>query len=117
MIRVFVYGTLKKGYGNHHVLGANPSFLGEGKVMGMQVYHGPGFPYAYTGAGCVIGEVYEIGDHDARRVDQLEGYPYHYDRKEVLVDMDGWSTTAWMYFVHEKPNTELIEHGIWRGRR
>jgi gamma-glutamylcyclotransferase (GGCT)/AIG2-like uncharacterized protein YtfP len=116
-MKVFVYGTLKRGKGNHHYL-ENSAFLGEGLVQGMQVYHGPGFPYAYTGAGAVMGEVYEVNQPTAAALDRLEGYPYHYDRKIVSVRMSGPEDhyeDAWMYYVHEKPKGELIETGVWHG--
>lgn len=116
MINFFVYGTLKQGYGNHRLL-ANATYLGDGTVHGMQLYHGPGFPYAFTGDGKVKGEVYAVRPCDIGRLDALEGYPHHYDRKEVQVlDAKGEITHAWMYYVHNRPRGEFIPDGVWSRR-
>lgn len=109
----FVYGTLKAGHGNHGLL-ADATPHGNGTVYGMQLYTGPGFPYAYTGEGKVVGEIYSADATTARRLDLLEGYPHHYDRKEVDVELEtGEVVKAWMYYVHTKPRGELLTEGVW----
>lgn len=117
-IPFFVYGTLKKGYGNHRIIeGAFP--LGPGTVKGMAVYDGPGFPYATLGEPDeqVVGEVYACTPEMARRMDILEGYPHHYDRAKVNVLVGEEKQEAWMYFHPNRKEVEKfytrIPEGVW----
>lgn len=124
-IKLFVYGTLKKGKCNHSVLG-QAKFLGKGTVVGYDMYSNGYYPYAmFTGSNsrCISGEVYEIDDVSFKRCDQLEGYPRHYDRTMVNVFMDGKifdknaDITAWIYYTdEERTNTtglKYLENGVF----
>lgn len=42
-----------------------------------------------------------ITDECERSLDQLEGYPFSYDKKEVLVEYDGQKIWAMVYHMHE----------------
>lgn len=124
---LFVYGTLKRGYGNHHYLGDDAIFYGKAKVTNVCLYHGPGFPYAFlTDDGAIAkGELYQIDDAALARCDSLEGYPYHYDRKKVLVVLNEntiddpfiWTEEAWIYVSPNQPRGSKIESGEWNGRQ
>jgi gamma-glutamylcyclotransferase (GGCT)/AIG2-like uncharacterized protein YtfP len=106
MVKLFVYGTLKKGYRNHHVLGTDAVFIGNGAVLDMTMHQGPGFPYAVPKADAQIrGELYELPDLIA--CDRLEGYPHHYLRSQYHVWLNDGSAplNAWVY--HAGPNVNL----------
>ena len=105
MVKLFVYGTLKKGHRNHPVLGPEARFIGIGTVFGMTMHKGPGFPYAvFKDKSFIRGEVYSLPDLD--NCDRLEGYPHHYQRWEVLVYLDDNSVeSAWVYTAG--PNVNL----------
>ena len=108
MVKLFVYGTLKKGHRNHRVLGPEAKFIDVATVYGMTMHKGPGFPYAVFKVDSEIrGEVYELPDLLA--CDRLEGYPHHYLRTEVLCwydDNEYYHTeNAWVY--HAGPNVNL----------
>lgn len=99
----FVYGTLKRGYGNNRILGRS-EYMGSATTKDtaflldygcpVLIFHDEGKP--------VRGEVFKVTD-DATcyRLDCLEGYPRGYDRKEVTVILNGEETTAWVYFQYD----------------
>lgn len=83
---VFVYGTLKKGFGNHTLL-ANSKFLGTDVVKDHTLIQSPGFPYMVESEGSQArGEVYEVDERIVRYLDALEGYPTHYQKKEIRTE-------------------------------
>lgn len=80
-MKIFVYGTLKRGYRNHDYL-ANASFLYQDTISG-QLYtiDGVDFPAYLPGQGLVHGEVYEIDDTILSLLDRLEGNGHLYQRE------------------------------------
>ena len=113
LIKVFVYGTLKKGFGNHILLEGS-KFLGYAKTNPLftMVSLG-GFPAVIIdGETSIQGEVYEVNEEALRSLDRLEGHPNWYKRIEVVTDL----CKAWMYCMHPgyvKPVNPIIESGIW----
>jgi gamma-glutamylaminecyclotransferase len=92
---VFVYGTLKRGYGNNHIL-AQSKLLGEGQTVARCRLYDAGFPVLRRrtnrdGAwnAPVRGEVYEVTSQETMdRLDRLEGegHMYHRRRKKIQLD-------------------------------
>lgn len=87
---VLVYGTLKRGYGNHGVLG-NSKFLCEGTTKDSiySMYDG-GFPFVSATLGNKIGrikgELYLVEEENIMgALDRLEGVPYLYIHERVKV--------------------------------
>lgn len=119
-MKVFVYGTLKNGHGNHHWLGDNYVFLGQAttKCDDMALYDlGPfpcvSYPPEGEGGTIITGELYEVDEPTFKMVDMLEGYPDHYGRKLIRVDHCGNEHAAWIYFYATSPkNLTPIGH-IW----
>lgn len=125
--KVFVYGTLKKGYGNNRLLQGS-SFLGKDKTKEEYILGDVGFPYAFPSYVFseitppqdlfkpVLGEVYEVDEETFSRLDHLEGVPYHYKR-EVIETEGGHS--AWMYYNFDELSInhcyKCSEHeGAWK---
>jgi len=83
-MKIFVYGTLKRGYGNNRLL-QNAKFVGEKTLEGYKLYNA-GFPVARQSYGDrVQGEVFEIADSDTmtlQLIDFLESNGRMYDRTE-----------------------------------
>lgn len=102
--RVFVYGTLKQGYNNHHVIEPyNPQLVGKGTVQGFTLLH-LGFPGAIEAEDKhITGEVWDCTPNAPAmaRCDGLEGVGTgFYDRVAVDVQLeDGTTTEAWMYVL------------------
>jgi gamma-glutamylcyclotransferase (GGCT)/AIG2-like uncharacterized protein YtfP len=87
---VFVYGTLKRNYGNNVIL-QHGRFIDNDIIDGYKLifsHDRGGFPYAIENEGTGIkGEVFDItGDNFERtlsRLDNLEGHPDWYRRTEA----------------------------------
>ena len=110
---VFVYGTLKKGMGNHDLLG-DSDFLGECVIPGTLINLGAFPAYIITEEkGTVTGEVYELKEPVFLTLDRLEGYPDFYNR--VLRETPFGE--AWVYYIpaswREDYSYEIIESGVW----
>jgi gamma-glutamylcyclotransferase (GGCT)/AIG2-like uncharacterized protein YtfP len=81
MPKVFVYGTLKRGYGNHRVMeAAEGEFLQKDTIKGYEIYNTGCFPAVVEGEGVVQGEVFEVPEEGMYFLDRLEGVPRLYDR-------------------------------------
>lgn len=82
-MKVFVYGTLKKGYGNNVLLNGT-KFIEERTLKGYKLYDA-GFPVAAPSEGNSIkGEVYELPENspNLQWLDRLEGNGRMYNRTE-----------------------------------
>ena len=79
--KVFVYGTLMNGEGNHHFL-ENSTCLGKAAIEGYDMYNVGGFyPAIIPGNSRIIGELYEVPENDMPSIDMLEGEGSLYIRK------------------------------------
>lgn len=113
---VFVYGTLKRGFYNHDLLG-DSEFICEATTKDQypMVNIEKFFPYLIDDKGKgyrVVGEIYKINEPILAMLDILEGYPEHYNRKEIKVVSLGVELTAIAYFLNEKidySDLELLE--------
>src|SRR5690606_2904045 len=111
---VFVYGTLKRGYGNHGVLGGS-EFVGEAVTDRHNYYmFDGGFPWVVDGGEHkVVGELYEVKSKNILdNLDRLEGVPYMYVKSEVdVVTLYGQHYSAYMYIASEASTRRLFELG------
>lgn len=83
---VFVYGTLKRGKGNHGFL-ENSTYLGEYYTDNNYTLIVSGLPYMVkrTNGGGVQGELYKIDEDTLKDLDLLEGHPNFYRRETIPV--------------------------------
>jgi len=83
---VFVYGTLKQGFGLHRIL-ENDKFLGEAYTINeaFDLFSSGGFPYLWKGSHRVRGELYEVSDETMKHLDYVEGVPRHYNHIYPIV--------------------------------
>ena len=106
---LFVYGTLKQGYGNHNYILKDQKFLGEARTSERYFMWGKnaGFPYIsrlpyiiYPKL-CVLGELYEVDPTALAECDRLEGHPHFYERHEidVVTIEDNKKYIAWIYEI------------------
>lgn len=120
MDKVFVYGTLMKGYGNHHSYLSHAEFVGTAEITGYALYAVSSFPgIVPEGEERVKGEVYKVDGDTLKRLDYLEGEGSLYLRKQVDVFVKGQLARAWTYlWNHEIEGTEKInyEEQPWKGR-
>ncbi|MFZ3373652.1 MAG: gamma-glutamylcyclotransferase family protein [Desulfitobacteriaceae bacterium] len=120
MDKVFVYGTLMKGYGNYCYYLSESEFLGKGEITGYALYAVSSFPGIVPEVGeKVKGEVYKVNRDTLKRLDSLEGEGSLYLRKQVEVLVEGQIVQGWTYiWNHETEGTEKIEHDAqpWKGK-
>lgn len=114
-----VYGTLRKGHGNHRCI-EGAEFLGKFIVKHHMMWSNGAFPYiCYAPCKHVVVEVFEVNDAQFKRCDGLEGYPTHYQRKLIPFFLDVKDPDpiglAWIYYVTEEPdrNADIIPSGDW----
>ena len=118
---VAVYGTLKRGYGNHRWAEADGAeFVSEGHTDKMYtMFNGPFPKVKEDGSDGIHVEVFRI-PNEPDNMDMLEGHPSHFKREEIDVycrEIMG-KMKAWMYiYQHE---TSLFDNylpsGKWNGR-
>ena len=89
---VFVYGTLKNGCCNHHILTpfikTRVSFKAS-TVEKYPMYKGESyFPFLENQPGIgnhIIGHIFEIDDDNMHRLDRFEGVPHLYKREMIKI--------------------------------
>lgn len=109
---VFVYGTLKVGYGNHYLIGENPLSVARGEAVSDDANFAMtniGFPYlitVQTGGFLAKGELYQVDDSCLARLDRLEGVPHHYRREQRWFKQEAMNghgvrlILAWVYICN-----------------
>lgn len=99
---LFVYGTLMRGFHNHHLL-RNSEFVGKA-ITYLPAYeldsHGA-FPALHeVGNGYYVkGEVYVVNDEILSRTDRLEGHPNWYQRGLISCKVDNRIYIVWAYVM------------------
>ena len=120
MNKLFVYGTLKQGHGNHRLL-TDAKFVGTATTsQEFTMYSTGGFPaLVHSGDTSIFGEVYEVTDEEFSRLDVLEGYPHMYTREQISVNVgeegDSFvSNNVWVYiWNYELDDMPVVESGEW----
>lgn len=116
--RVAVYGTLKRGFSNHHLL-QHADYLGEAVLTDITLYDLGWFPAArLEPSRGVRVEVFDIDESTLEALDQLEGYhswqPEHsfYQRHQLSTPLG----MVWVY-IYNRPvqGLEVITKGEWLG--
>ncbi|MFA7405829.1 MAG: gamma-glutamylcyclotransferase family protein [Pelobacteraceae bacterium] len=108
---VFVYGTLRKGHSNNHLL-KDAYCYGTGSTeAGYTMYLISGFPYVTSSESRypIVGELYAVDDDTLNSLDRMEGHPRYYERKQTTVIVEGERHVAWMYF--RDPQGVLMKNG------
>lgn len=113
---VFVYGTLKRGFGNHPRFMKNEQpVCSTATIKAVMVDLGP-FPAVREGNGTVTGELYLVSKESLeQQLDRLEGHPNYYRRRQVEVQTPHGNQWAWVYFAYRIPTNyaPIIPNGIW----
>ncbi len=114
MKRLFVYGTLKRGFRAEGFL-KEATFICTTKtrdaIWNMTAYHPQKFPYPAVqegGVSYISGEIYEVPDHlwpDLDAYEQIEDE--HYKRETIVFDQD---MMAEIYIDTDKKNTPIPDH-------
>lgn len=117
---VFVYGTLKQGFSNHHFL-ANANFLGNALTCKSYALYCSGLPFVIRDQAVsrIFGEAYSVDGVTLKALDCLEGHPSCYRREQIQICLNEKSLPAktflaWIYF-YPKPVGRLLPVGIFKG--
>lgn len=118
-MNLFVYGTLMKGFSNHHYM-KSCTYLGKAKTIHKYAMFSTDFPFVTNKQADVeiIGEVYSVPNKDILLpIDELEDHPQEYERKPIPVMLIDSQTTieAQLYFKEivdlDQPDLESISSG------
>ena len=107
---VFVYGTLKRRFGNHSVMvEAGGKFVGTAMIEGYAAINVPWFPYAIKKDGSRLkGEVFFVDSEGLKMLDLLEGYPSHYNRTVTNTPYG----LAWVYHTERDMAVNIKKFGF-----
>jgi len=118
---LFVYGTLKRGCKNHHVMeSGHTPFLANATTTGTLINLGPFPGFKRDGGLTIHGELFSVSDAFLRRADRFEGVPTMYTREEIQVRTEaGQYEMAYVYEVTDetiqsyRAGNRVIPSGIW----
>lgn len=117
MTYVFVYGTLKRRYGNNCLLRTS-EFVGEAATIEPMCIYDVGIPVVTLAKTAelkeyalpIVGEVYRVSDSVLSDLDILEGHPDLYTRieKRVTFMSDRSNMLTSMYVILQDLNYNLL---------
>jgi len=110
---VFVYGTLKSGFHNNHLL-KDDKYICKGFTEEKYLLTEDGIPYVSEQIDyCNIhGEVYNVSVDSLISLDILEGHPMWYERKKVNIKgSNGNVYNCWLYFNEQSLGSLLNQDG------
>lgn len=115
---VFVYGTLKRGCSNHHVL-AGQQLLGAARTApGYRLHHlgeYPGMIAASDDTIGVAGEVWSVDAATLARLDAFEGTAEGLYRRESIKLLPPFADLRVDTYLYAQPvaNRPIIPTGVW----
>lgn len=106
---MFVYGTLKKGYGNHFIMDG-AKYLSEAYIVGWEMRDLGGFPaITKSDGGKVHGEMYIVSPQVLKeRISLRDTHPYLIEKVKSDKGFD-----AWVYYMEHETKSTVIESGRW----
>lgn len=118
MTQVAVYGSLRKGFGNHGRLLGAPLVGQTTTTQPYSMYSLGGFPMVQLEGekiSPITVEIYDCNAEQLRSLDMLEGYradsqSNFYNRSEVETGLG----TALIYHIEGREGRELVESGDWK---
>lgn len=114
--RVAVYGSLKRGCHNSHLL-RNARFIGTDRLSCLTLYDLGPYPGARLrpSRGVEV-EIYDVNDKGLAALDELEGYNPR-QRRTSLYQRRRLATrygTAWVYLYNQPVrHHQRMEQGVW----
>ncbi|HET9929355.1 MAG TPA: gamma-glutamylcyclotransferase family protein [Polyangiaceae bacterium] len=112
--RLFVYGSLKRGFANHRVL-RNADFLGECRTAPhYRLFDLGAYPALATdGALSITGELYSYPVEHFSELDAFEGPAY---RRGTVALSDGSTAEAYLLVTAECDEAIELHTDTWRAR-
>lgn len=114
MVRLFVYGTLKRGFSNAARLDGAAFERRASTSPGYAIYMVMGYPALVTAsAGVVHGELYGVSDEHIALLDAFEEVPHRYRRETIVLD-DGTCADAYVGTTMAGSGHPMIDGGRFR---
>lgn len=130
-MRIFVYGSLKRGHFNHSILEEGKArFLTDDAIHGYTMYSLGPYPFIIpaisipgqfypSSHGIVYGEIYDCSPELVKKLDNLEGHPRFYQRTTVDHVFSKQESYAYVmrdqfasnYFTHKRAHE--VPSGVW----
>lgn len=115
MRKIAVYGSLRKGLGNHRLIEDSTQLSTEEVEIPYKMISLGGFPGLIPSdtLNKIKIELYEVTDHTYRRVEMLEGYPSFYQKNIIKSSLGEVEV-----YVLEDPryqSSNPVESGDWVG--
>tara|TARA_R100001509_G_C4822623_1_gene200375 strand:+ start:399 stop:761 length:363 start_codon:yes stop_codon:yes gene_type:complete len=114
--KIFVYGSLMRGFYNHSVL-YGAKFLKNGITKRDYVlYDLGGFPgMVKNGNNSILGEIYEVDSLTLNMLDGLESHPDFYKRTPIELG-DGTKVQTYILNNSYIKNCPIIKSGDWKNK-
>ena len=119
MVKVAVYGSLKRGFGNYPTMKrAEGQFVSTAISNFNVVMDGHSYPYINeTSNGHPMEvEIFDVPKDKLEGLDWLEGHPTFYKREvKSFILEDGSKIEAWVYFLQSgvEANESLLRDGVY----
>lgn len=115
-MKLFVYGTLKKGFSNHYLLEDCTPIHDKVCLGGYKMYSLGGFPCIKEAetTDVVEGEVYDVPSGRWPILDRLEGVPHMYHRKSenIMFEQDSEEVEVYVW-SRDVEGLPLVQDGVW----
>jgi len=118
--KVFVYGSLKTGFGNNHILQVKgSSFVADDVINGFDMYAMGGFPGIVVNPSAgkgISGEVWKVDDEVLQRLNSLEGFrgqddPSNFYNRVEVETVNGHKCLV--YIQETIPSNHPVPSGEW----
>lgn len=111
--RLFVYGSLKRGFRHHGMLGGAPFERSARTAKGFRLVCQGEYPALVSGGtGSVQGELYSVTAALLVELDRFEGCPELYRREKVPLE-DGSSALSYVIVPERARELPVIADGRW----
>ena len=110
---MFVYGSLKKGFHNHHVISSS-RFVKESSIHGFKLFDLGYYPGIVKGSNTVCGELYIVNIETLVKLDLLESNGRLY--KRIIVDSNCGNKDIGIFtyeFLGNSKNFTEINSGVY----
>ncbi|RKL69339.1 gamma-glutamylcyclotransferase [Salipaludibacillus neizhouensis] len=121
-MKLFVYGTLRKGQSNNQIIENASIFSAQARIKGKLYDTGYEYPaLVLKGDTYVFGEIHEVDDKLLPKLDMLEDYDESrldnlYYRTKKMIETDKGAVEAWVYVIdhqHEQELNQLVPFQDW----
>lgn len=115
---LFVYGSLKRGFLHHDLLGASPFVRIANTAPGYRLLllgEYPALAFDADATGSVEGELYRVSDALLLELDRFEGCPELYRREAIGLD-DGSTALSYVISPARARGVPRVAGTSWVGR-